>query len=206
MLIFIPGSPKLLNFRSECSNLGRARAQEGTLVHSSDCLLSVNPFSKQLEPLEGLLPTLLQLISPSSSFSEVVRLAAAIYFKNRITSSWKNPLNPSSNASPAAIATAQKSSTFVAIPASDRQSVKSNLLPLYATLASDPSSAKAKEQVGEALRKVVECDFPKDWPGLVDEIKVMLNGNEGQVEAGLRASMAVFGSMRFVQFQNRILL
>ncbi|GAA5946962.1 hypothetical protein JCM3765_002093 [Sporobolomyces pararoseus] len=152
---------------------------------------------KKLEPLEGLLPTLLQLISPSSSFSEVVRLAAAIYFKNRITSSWKNPLNPSSNASPAAIATAQKSSTFVAIPASDRQSVKSNLLPLYATLASDAASAKAKEQVGEALRKVVECDFPEDWPGLVDEIKVMLNGNEGQVEAGLRASMAVFGSMRF---------
>ncbi|GAA6009458.1 hypothetical protein JCM11491_003564 [Sporobolomyces phaffii] len=152
---------------------------------------------KKLEPLEGLLPTLLQLISPSSSFSEVVRLAAAIYFKNRLASSWKNPLNPSSNASPAAIATAQKSSTFVAIPASDRQSVKSNLLPLYATLASDPASAKAKEQVGEALRKVVECDFPEDWPGLVDEIKVMLGGNEGQVEAGLRASMAVFSSMRF---------
>ncbi|GAA5932308.1 uncharacterized protein JCM15063_001186 [Sporobolomyces koalae] len=152
---------------------------------------------KRLEPVEGLLPTLLQLISPSSSFSEVVRLAAAIYLKNRLASSWKNPLNPSSNASPAAIATAQRSSTFVAIPASDRQSVKTNLIPLYAALASDPASAKAKEQVGEALRKVVECDFPDNWPGLVDEIKVMLAGDEGQVEAGLRASMAVFSSMRF---------
>lgn len=105
-------------------------------------------------------------------------------------------MNPSAHASPAAIATAQRSSTFVAIPTSDRQSVKTNLLPFYATLASDPASAKAKEQVGEALRKVVESDFPDNWPGLVDEIKVMLGGDEGQVEAGLRASMAVFSSMR----------
>ncbi|GAA6059439.1 hypothetical protein JCM10212_005378 [Sporobolomyces blumeae] len=152
---------------------------------------------KKLEPLEGLLPTLLQLISPTSSFSDVVRLAAAIYLKNRLRTSWKDPLNPSSNASPATIASAQKASTFVAIPLSDRQSVKTNLIPLYAALASDPSSAKVKEQVGEGLAKVVECDFPADWPGLVDEIKVMLAGDEGQVEAGLRASMAVFSSMRY---------
>ncbi|CEQ41895.1 SPOSA6832_03660, partial [Sporobolomyces salmonicolor] len=152
---------------------------------------------KKLEPVEGLLPTLLQLISPSSSFSEVVRLAAAIYLKNRLRSSWKAPLNPSSSASPAAIAAAQKSSTYVPIPPSDRQSVKTNLLPLYAALASDASSGKVKEQVGEGLGKVVECDFPDDWPGLMDEIKVMLGGNEGQVEAGLRASMEVFNSMRY---------
>ncbi|GAA5868463.1 hypothetical protein JCM1840_007004 [Sporobolomyces johnsonii] len=152
---------------------------------------------KKLEPVEGLLPTLLQLISPSSSFSEVVRLAAAIYLKNRLRSSWKAPLNPSSNASPAAIAAAQKSTPYVPIPPSDRQSVKTNLLPLYAALASDAGSGKVKEQVGEGLSKVVECDFPDDWPGLMDEIKVMLGGNEGQVEAGLRASMEVFNSMRY---------
>ncbi|BGP14532.1 hypothetical protein JCM10213_005180 [Rhodosporidiobolus nylandii] len=152
---------------------------------------------KKLEPLEGFLVHLLQLVSPSSSFSPVVRLAAAIYFKNRIRSSWKAPLPPSEFASAAAVAATQKSSTYVPVPVSDRQSVKTNLLPLYAALASDAESAKVKEQIGEALSKVVECDFPADWPGLVDEVKVLLSGDEGQVEAGLRATMEIFNSLRY---------
>lgn len=151
----------------------------------------------QLEPVEGLLPTLLQLVSPSSSSSPVVRLATAIYLKNRIKSSWRQPLEPSIYASPATVAAAQKASTFVKIPPTDRQSVKSNLIPLYAALAADPDGAKVKEQVGEALSRVIECDFPEQWPSLVDEIKVMLAGDEGQVEAGLRATMEVFNSMRY---------
>ncbi|GAA5829387.1 hypothetical protein JCM11251_005030 [Rhodosporidiobolus azoricus] len=152
---------------------------------------------KKLEPLEGFLVSLLQLVSPSSSFSPVVRLAAAIYLKNRLRSSWKTPLPPSQYASPSAVAAAQKSSSFASIPPSDRQSVKTNLLSLYAALASDPGSAKVKEQVGEGLSKVVECDFPEEWPGLVDEVKVLLAGNEGQVEAGLRATMEIFNSLRY---------
>ncbi|BGP23398.1 nonsense-mediated mRNA decay protein [Rhodotorula toruloides] len=152
---------------------------------------------KKLEPVEGLLPTLLQLISPSSSSSSVVRLAAAIYFKNRIRSSWRSPLEPSPFASPAAVAAAQKASIFVAIPASDRQSVKSSLIPLYAALAADPSSSKVKEQIGEVLSKVIECDFPAEWPGLVDEVKTMLAGNEGQIEAGLRVAMEVLNCLRY---------
>ncbi|GAA5884573.1 hypothetical protein JCM6882_005303 [Rhodosporidiobolus microsporus] len=152
---------------------------------------------KKLEPLEGFLVSLLQLVSPSSSFSPVVRLAAAIYLKNRLRSSWKTPLPHSQYASPAVVAAVQKSSSFVPIPPSDRQSVKTNLLPLYAALASDPESAKVKEQVGEGLCKVVECDFPEEWPGLVDEVKVLLAGNEGQVEAGLRATMEIFNSLRY---------
>ncbi|GAA5899248.1 hypothetical protein JCM8208_001596 [Rhodotorula glutinis] len=152
---------------------------------------------KQLEPVEGLLPTLLQLVSPSSSSSPVVRLATAIYLKNRIKSSWRQPLEPSVYASPASVAAAQKASTFVKIPPADRQSVKSNLIPLYAALAADPDGAKVKEQVGEALSRVIECDFPEHWPSLVDEVKAMLAGDEGQVEAGLRASTEVFNSLRY---------
>ncbi|GJN87375.1 hypothetical protein Rhopal_000324-T1 [Rhodotorula paludigena] len=154
---------------------------------------------KKLEPVEGLLPTLLQLISPSSSSSPVVRLAAAIYLKNRIKSSWRAPLEPSPYASPASVAAASRSSTFVEIPPADRQSVKANLIPLYAALAGDAvDSAKVKEQVGEALSRVIECDFPEQWPTLVDEVKAMLAGDQGQVEAGLRATMEVFNSMRYM--------
>lgn len=157
----------------------------------------MRPAVPQLEPVEGLLPTLLQLVSPSPSSSPVVRLATAIYLKNRIKSSWRQPLEPSVYASPATVAAAQKASTFVKIPPADRQSVKSNLIPLYAALAADPDGAKVKEQVGEALSRVIECDFPEHWPSLVDEVKVMLAGDEGQVEAGLRASIEVFNSLRY---------
>lgn len=144
----------------------------------------------QLEPVEGLLPTLLQLISPSSIAPPVVRLAAAIYLKNRVKSSWRAPLPPS------AYAASVKPPPYTPIPPSDRQSLKTNVLPLLAALAGDQASARVKEQVGEVLAKVVEVDYPEEWPGLVEEIGALLAGNEGQVEAGLRATVDVFSSLR----------
>jgi hypothetical protein len=140
-----------------------------------------------------LIPTLLQLISPSSAASPVVRLAAAIYLKNRVKSSWRAPAPPS------AFSTA-KPQPYTPIPPSDRQSLKTNILPLLAALASDPASEKVKAQVAEVLGKVVDADYPDDWPGLMDEIVVLLGGAEGQVEAGLRATVNVFSSLRFVYF------
>ncbi|TKA51096.1 hypothetical protein B0A53_05882 [Rhodotorula sp. CCFEE 5036] len=165
---------------------------------------------KKLEPVEGLLPTLLQLVAPAGAGPQtpstpVVRLAAAIYLKNRIRSSWKPlPSDPSSSSllQPATRTTSQPS---VPIPPSDRQSLKTNLIPLYAALSADSveNSAKVKEQVGEALAKVIECEFPHEWPNLIQEIQGMLgtsyqagDGN-GNVEAGLRATAEVFNTMRY---------
>lgn len=138
------------------------------------------------------MPTLLQLVSPASAASPVVRLAASIYLKNRVKSSWRQPPPPSVYAA----AKPASSTPYTPIPPSDKQSLKSNLLPLLSALASDPASGAVKAQVGEVLQKVVEADFPEDWPGLMDEISSLLAGNEGQVEAGLRASMNVFSSLR----------
>ncbi|GAA5866795.1 hypothetical protein JCM3774_001803 [Rhodotorula dairenensis] len=177
---------------------------------------------KKLEPVEGLLPTLLQLVAPSSATdpqTPVVRLAAAIYLKNRIRSSWRtsaagrDPAALLQHPPSAAASSSSSTSPYVAIPPSDRQSLKTNLIPLYAALAADAveHSAKVKEQVGEALAKVIECDFPAEWPGLVEEIQVMLrrsaepasssssssNGDGGNLEAGLRATAEVFNTMRY---------
>lgn len=157
-----------------------------------------------------MLPTLLQLVAPAGAGPQtpstpVVRLAAAIYLKNRIRSSWKPlPSDPSSSSllQPATRTTSQPS---VPIPPSDRQSLKTNLIPLYAALSADSveNSAKVKEQVGEALAKVIECEFPHEWPNLIQEIQGMLgtsyqagDGN-GNVEAGLRATAEVFNTMRY---------
>lgn len=67
---------------------------------------------------------------------------------------------------------------------------------MLAALAGDAGSNAVKAQVAEALGKIVDIDFPNEWPGLTDEIMTLLGGNEGQVEAGLRATVNVFSSLR----------
>lgn len=159
---------------------------------------------------------MLQLVSPShqptGASSPVVRLAAAIYLKNRIRSSWRAPPSSASQDPSAAFlnSTRPASTRYVPIPPADRQTLKSNLLPLYAALSSgsestedDATNRKVKDQIGEALAKVVECDFPADWPGLVDEIRALLAADgQGHVEAGLRASAEVFNAMRSVSLPD----
>lgn len=141
----------------------------------------------QLEGIEGLIPTLLQLVSPSSAASGVVRLAGSIYLKNRITNSWRAPTSNLPQ---------HLSKNYVPIPPSDRQSLKTNILPLLAALSADPQSAAVKAQVAAVLSKVVDNDYPDNWPGLMDEIVVLLGGGEGQIEAGLRATVEVFSCLR----------
>lgn len=54
-----------------------------------------------------------------------------------------------------------------------------------------------KAQVAFVLTKVIEADFPKDWPSLSEEIlKCLLEGGEGEIEAGLRATLAVIRNVR----------
>ena len=141
---------------------------------------------RKLEGAEGLIPALLQLVSPSDNPS-VVRLAAAIYLKNRITSSWR-----------ISAAHAETQAPFTAIPPSDRQSIKTNILPLLAAVAADGETG-IQQQIEATLAKVIECDFPNDWPTLIDEIVLLLDsGNEGQVEAGLRATCEIERGFRCV--------
>lgn len=136
-------------------------------------------------------------MSPSSSTSSpVVRLAAAIYLKNRIQSSWRIPLNPSELHAPPTT----KATPYTAIPPSDRQALKSNILPLLAALAKDEASAAVKLQVTAVLAKIVDCDYTKgDWPGLVEEAGALLGGGEGEIEAGLRATVEILRGFRLVR-------
>lgn len=90
------------------------------------------------------------------------------------------------------------SKNYIPIPPSDRQSLKQNILPLLAALSADADSAAVKAQVAAVLSKVVDNDYPDNWPGLMEEIVVLLGGSEGQVEAGLRATVEVFSCLRSV--------
>ncbi|KDE03158.1 hypothetical protein MVLG_06352 [Microbotryum lychnidis-dioicae p1A1 Lamole] len=152
---------------------------------------------RKLESVQGLIPTLLQLIAPSSSASPVVRLAASIYLKNRVKSSWRIP-SPSSL--PSSSTHHSTRTNYTPIPSSDRVSLKTNLLPLLNSLANDHSQGndKVKTQVAQVLDKVVSIDYPKDWPGLGQEIQHLLaTGEQAGIEAGLRSSVCVFSALRF---------
>lgn len=159
----------------------------GASLHADpNVRLSAELKLRKLEGAEGLVPALLQLVSPSANPS-VVRLAAAIYLKNRITSSWR-----------ITAAHAETKAPYTAIPPSDRQSIKTNILPLLAAVAADGETG-IQQQIEATLAKVIECDFPNDWPTLIDEIVILLDsGNEGQVEAGLRATCEIERGFRCV--------
>lgn len=101
---------------------------------------------------------------------------------------------------PAATPAAVKRS-YAAIPLSDRQSLKTNILPLIAALSSaevgeNGGGAAIKVQMCTVLGKMVDTDFPDDWPTLIDEISRLLQGNEGEVEAGLRGAVEVMRGFR----------
>lgn len=144
---------------------------------------------RTFEPKEGLIPTLLQLISPASSYDPTVRLSAAIYLKNRASTSWRVRLPSVDGNLPA--------SGYVAIPPSDRQALKTNILPLLAALTTDPASVKVKAQIATVLSKIVDVDYPTDWPGLVDETAGLLSQGEGAIEAGLQASVEILRWFRY---------
>lgn len=94
------------------------------------------------------------------------------------------------------LSTLSPAARFTAIPHSDRQALKTNILPLLASLAKDPASNAVKLQIAAVLGKVVDADFPEDWPGLVGEIGALLADGEGEVEAGLRATVEVLRTFR----------
>ena len=162
----------------------------GASLHADpNVRLSAELKLRKLEGAEGLIPALLQLVSQSTTPS-VVRLAAAIYVKNRITSSWRIPASPAH--------AELKALPYTPIPPSDRQALKTNLLPLLAAVAADGETG-IQQQIEASLSKVIECDFPNDWPTLIDEIVILLDsGNEGQVEAGLRATCEIERGFRCV--------
>lgn len=176
-----------------------------------------SPHLLQLELVPGLIPTLLQLVAPSATPAPV-RLAGAIYLKNRIMSSWRiqsasqrellNTTSPDAGAE-ALLATTRKI-VYTPIPLADRQSLKTNILPLISALSTAEQAEQAaaetpgpplgasagngivKSQMALILGKMIEVDFPHEWPTLVEEISVCLvNGDQGLLEAGLRGALQV---------------
>jgi len=140
---------------------------------------------RKFESSEGMLSAVLGLIIHSST--EIgVQQAAAIYLKNRVRKAWA--LDSSSR-----IAVAP-------IPASDKQYLKSNLLPTL--IASHPI---IKAQLKEALANIVVEEFPEQWPDLLPTILTGITSNqEAHIEGSLIALYQMYKKYRYLQVDRSV--
>lgn len=184
---------------------------------------------------------MVNLIAPSSAASHVVRLAASIYLKNRIATSWKIPYSVAAAAALAtvgndsteaaaldglvSIIAAKEKANYVAIPAEDRDALKHTILPLLSALAEAERSTASlsthsagssisdsmgvvggganngpiKLQVAQSLATMIDTDFPRDWSTLIDDVaRALQSERQGDVEAGVRATVEVLRGFRYV--------
>jgi len=108
------------------------------------------------------------IIIPSAT-----RQACAVYLKNRVQTSY-------------GVEGANRKPDQVPIPASGRDALKSSILRL---LAVSPSRSITL-QLGNILKTLISRDLPDRWPGILDDVKIMLqSGDIRQVGAGCVAAL-----------------
>ena len=120
-------------------------------------------------------------LSLTEPYHSATRQAAAVYLKNRVYSSYFIDTTARPDQVP--------------IPPSDRNNLKSSIIPL---IASSPSRAITVQLAG-ALKNVVARDFPEEWPTLVEEVKKLLSsGNIREVHAGCVTALEMIRAFRYV--------
>ncbi|CAO1626737.1 unnamed protein product [Sympodiomycopsis kandeliae] len=136
---------------------------------------------RNVEGQQGMVPSVIQIVGSDQADSGV-RLAAAVYLKNRLRRVWDAETNttPTQQGPPL-------------IPDADRQPIKSLLLP---TLVS--ASPQLQVHVASALNTVIKADFPKNWPDLMDNVGKLVNSNTPQeVYGGIRALLEIIRVYRW---------
>ncbi|TKY86757.1 hypothetical protein EX895_004397 [Sporisorium graminicola] len=134
---------------------------------------------KKVEAQDGMLSTVFQIVA-SAHVDASVRQAAAIYFKNRVRRHWDS-------------APVRGGPAVVSISQADRDAIKAILLQ---TLVEAP--APIRVHVASALGTVARCDFPDQWPHLMDQIGQLLQSQDPQqVYGGLRALLEVVRAYRW---------
>ncbi len=134
---------------------------------------------KKVEAQDGMLSSVFQVVA-AAQVDLAVRQAAAVYFKNRVRRHW--------DSTPVRGAPA-----VVVIPQGDRDAIKSHILP---TLIEAPTQIRV--HVASALGTIARCDFPDQWPTLMDQIGQLLQSQEPQqVYGGLRALLEVVRAYRW---------
>ncbi|KAK0187704.1 armadillo-type protein [Armillaria mellea] len=130
---------------------------------------------------DGMVTALLQIIA-ADSIDLATRQACAVWVKNRVFTHYSTEVKGG-------------------ISQTDREALRANLLHL---IAAAPSRSIGL-QLANALKHVTSRDFPRKWPGLLDEIKRLLASSEiREVHAGCVAALETVRAFRFIQ-NNEVL-
>ncbi|EPE04576.1 importin-beta domain-containing protein [Ophiostoma piceae UAMH 11346] len=131
---------------------------------------------KNAETVEGFTGVLLSILETEQS--QDVKLAAAIYVKNRVNKAW----------------------TYVEIYPDERllaedekTQVRNRLLPILGA-----SSGIVRQQLVPLLQRILHWDYPSKWPTYMEYTMQLLSTNDAQgVLAGIQCLLAVCRTYRF---------
>ncbi|KAG0157021.1 Armadillo-like helical [Penicillium digitatum] len=155
---------------------------QSTLDANADIRRQAELDLKYAETQPGFINGLLDILQGEQN--NAVQLSAGVYLKNRITRGWA-PVEDSPQRTP--------------IPDAEKPSFRERLIP---ALASTPPNVR--NQLVPLLQKILQNDFPEQWPGFLDLTLQLLGTNDAStVYAGLQCLLAVCRVYRFKAGEKR---
>lgn len=137
---------------------------------------------KFAENQPGFINALLDIIQAEQN--NAVQLSAGVYLKNRINRGWSS---------------AEEGPLRNPIPDNEKPAFRERLIPI---LASAPANVRA--QLVPLLQKILQHDFPEQWPGFLDLTLRLLSTNDANsVYAGLQCLQAICRTYRFKAGEKR---
>ncbi|KGO76892.1 Armadillo-like helical [Penicillium italicum] len=155
---------------------------QSTLDANADIRRQAELDLKYAETQPGFINGLLDILQGEQN--NAVQLSAGVYLKNRITRGWA-PVEDSPQRTP--------------IPEAEKPGFRERLIP---ALASTPPNVR--NQLVPLLQKILQNDFPEQWPGFLDLTLQLLGTNDAStVYAGLQCLLAVCRVYRFKAGEKR---
>ncbi|KAJ5635085.1 uncharacterized protein N7484_008398 [Penicillium longicatenatum] len=137
---------------------------------------------KYAETQPGFINALLDILQGEQN--NAVQLSAGVYLKNRISRGWA-PIEESPSRTP--------------IPESEKPAFRERLIP---ALASTPPNVRA--QLVPLLQKILQNDFPEQWPGFLElNLQLLATNDANTVYAGLQCLLAICRVYRFKGGEKR---
>lgn len=111
-------------------------------------------------------------------------LPAVIYIKHRVNRAWTQ--------------TEQFAGEYI-IPEDEKARVRDRLVPILAA-----SEGGVRQQLIPVLQRILQCDFPAQWPRFMDFTSELLNTNSpSSVLAGLQCLLAICRAFRYKSHDNQ---
>ncbi|KAL8812282.1 MAG: hypothetical protein Q9223_001152 [Gallowayella weberi] len=153
-----------------------------TLDPNADARRQAELDLRYAEEQPGFINALLNILQAERDHG--IRLSTAVYLKNRVSRAWT---------------AGEEHQLHKPIADVEKIDLRNRLLPI---LASVPSSIRS--QLIPTLQKVLQSDFPSQWPDFMDiTMQLLSSGNADQVFAGLHCLLAICRIYRFKSGDHR---